>query len=217
MLGDQVDRTGGGRPISLVGITGNSGCGQSTAAGFASDMCAGVCSLDEIGHRLLEKRYIVSLLAESLCRNDLRTLRGPDLRKELGRTAFSDAGVLEAINSVLHPRMQGIVRLAASAARKAPGIRVLEGALLIELGLAPLMDRLIVVRDSLERCSARVAARDSVALEETSRRWRSQLPIDDKASMADWVVDNSGSKDDMRTSIVSIFASMNRPGPEGRP
>jgi dephospho-CoA kinase len=213
MLGDSVihPRTEGGAPVRLVGITGNSGCGQSTAAGYASGLCAGVCSLDSVGHRLLERHYVVSDLAMKLCRMDLLELRGPVLRRELGRTAFTDPALLDAVNRTLHPRMQGWARMTAARARVLPGIRVLEGALIVELGLAPLLDRLIVIRDTLERCAERISDRDGVPVTETALRWRSQLPLETKASMADWVIDNTGGKDDMRALIVSIFAGMNRP------
>jgi dephospho-CoA kinase len=213
MLGDAVSppMSREGSPVRLVGITGNSGCGQSTAAGFASGLCAGVCSLDAVGHRLLDRSYVVSDLAKKLCRMDLLELRGPALRREMGRTAFSDPVLLDAVNSTLHPRMQGWARMAAAKARLLPGIRILEGALIIELGLAPILDRLIVIRDTLERCAERVSNRDGVPEKETALRWRSQLPMEIKTSIADWVIDNNRGKDDMRARIVSIFAGMNRP------
>jgi dephospho-CoA kinase len=213
MLGDALisRKTARSPHVHMVGITGNSGCGQSTAAGFASGFCDGVCSLDVIGHRLLERRYVISDLAERLCRPDLLGLQGPALRGELGRTSFSDPVLMEAVNSVLHPRMQGWARSAAVRLGTLPGLWVLEGALIVELGLAPLLDRLIVIRDTLERCAARVSIRDGVSEAETALRWRRQLPLETKASMADWVIDNTGDKADMRTRIVSIFAGMNRP------
>jgi len=213
MLGDAMIRPEirGRLPVRLVGITGNSGCGQSTAADFASGFCDGVCSLDSVGHRLLDRSYVASDLAMRLCRPDLLRLRGPELRRELGRTAFSDPALMDAVNAVMHPRMQGWARAAAARLRTLPGLWVLEGALIVELGLAPMLDRLIVVRDTLERCAVRVSVRDEVPETETALRWERQLPLESKASMADWVIENNGSKADMRTRIVSIFAGMNRP------
>jgi dephospho-CoA kinase len=213
MLGDALIRPEipCSRPVRLVGITGNSGCGQSTAAAFASGFCDGVCSLDVIGHRLLDRSYVASDLALRLCRPDLLRLRGTELRRELGRTAFSDPALMDAVNSVMHPRMLGWARTSAARLRTLRGLWVLEGALIVELGLAPMLDRLIVVRDTIERCAARVTARDGVPETETALRWKMQLPLETKASMADWVIDNAGSKADMRTRIDSIFAGMNRP------
>lgn len=198
------------RPVRLVGITGNSGSGQSTAAGFAAEVCSGVCSLDAVGHRLLDRTYVISDLAMRLCRPDLLRLRGVALRRELGRSAFSDPALLDAVNAVLHPRMIGWARSAAVTLRTLPGLRVLEGALIIELGIAPLLDRLIVVRDTLERSARRVGLRDGIPEAEVARRWSRQLPLETKAEMADWVVDNLGTQADMRIRILSIFAEMKR-------
>ncbi|MEN8209983.1 MAG: hypothetical protein ABFR50_12115, partial [Candidatus Fermentibacteria bacterium] len=58
----------------LVGITGNSGCGQTTAASFVAERCGGVCSLDRIGHRLLNKRYVLRGLADGFSRRSLLSM-----------------------------------------------------------------------------------------------------------------------------------------------
>jgi len=211
VLGDPL-RAGGGTVVRLVGITGNSGSGQSTAAGFVAGLTAGVCSLDEIGHRLLDRDYVARDLAMRLCRPELSALRGTVLRRALSADAFTDRSVLHAIEAALHPRMVRWARCAAATARTLPGIRVLEGALLVELGIAPLLDRLVVVRDTPERCAARAADRDGVDAATIALRWSHQLPMEAKAAMADYVVENDGGKDDLRDRIVSIFRGLNHPG-----
>lgn len=192
----------------LVGITGNSGCGQTIAAGFIKSSCSGICSLDRTGHRMLERRYVVSELSEKFSRPDFIHLDGEDLRAELRMIVFDDSEALALLNSVLHPRMTRWALQTASILRKRKGIWLLEGALICELGIHEYLDYLIVIRDSEDRCVSRVAIRDMISEDEAGKRWRSQMPIKKKVSLADAVVNNSGRLDNMKRQIRTIFDTM---------
>lgn len=197
------------REARLVGITGNSGCGQTTAAMAAAEYCRGVCSLDVTGHRLLDRPYVATDLARSFCRPELLRLRGDSLRSELRRTVFTDPVEMEKLNSILHPRMKRWTAISAAALRSAgPGIWILEGALIFELGLESFLDFIIVVSDTPERSAERVAGRDGITVEEALARWENQMDLAEKEAASDLVLRNSGTEDDIRGAIRSIFARM---------
>lgn len=189
----------------LVGITGNSGCGQTTAANYISEECSGICSLDLVGHRLLDRQYVISGLSDAFSRPEFNHLDGESTRSELRKIVLNDTKAYAILNSVLHPRM---IRWAVNSARilrQLKGIWVLEGALICELGIHELLDYLIVVQDSEKRCISRVAARDNISLEDAAKRWEVQLPIKNKLTMADEVVNNSGELDNLKQQILTIF------------
>ena len=193
----------------LVGITGNSGCGQTTAAEAASEYCRGVCSLDVTGHRLLDRPYVVSDLARSFYKPELLRLRGDSLRSELRRTVFSDPVEMDRLNSILHPRMKRWAAISAAKLRLlGTGIWILEGALIFEMGLDSLFDLVMVISDTPERSAKRVAERDGITVEEALIRWDHQMSLPEKESAADIVIRNSGTEDDIRGVIGSIFARM---------
>ena len=189
----------------LVGITGNSGCGQSTAASFAADFASGVCSLDGIGHRLLRKPYVLAELERKLGIPDAADMGHDELRRLLSGMVFGDPSRMALLNGILHPRMVRWVRMVACDLSALEGIWILEGALIFELGLAELLDRTITVADTLERCAGRLALRDGIAPDAAAERWNNQLPVSEKASMSDHVVENSGDLDYLKSQIVSIF------------
>jgi len=204
MRSDRSDRT------ILVGITGNSGCGQTTAAGFASAYCSGVCSLDETGHRLLERQYVLSDLVMRYCMPELSELRGDDLRSVLRDIVFDDPHEMEKLNSVVHPRMKRWAISSAARLRNGAdnGIWVLEGALIYELGLDALLDLVIVVSDTPERCARRISVRDGISTGEALKRWSFQMSLAEKEAACDIVITNQGSEDDMGRAIRSIFVRM---------
>ena len=189
----------------LIGITGNSGCGQTTAAKYISNDCSGICSLDQIGHRLLDRQYVISELADVFSRPDFNNMDGKSIRSELRKIVLNDTKAYANLNSVLHPRMIRWVVNSARILRKLKGIWILEGALICELGIHEYLDYLIVIQDSESRCISRVAARDKISLKEAAKRWEVQLPIDKKSAMADGVVNNSGELDNMKQQILTIF------------
>lgn len=189
----------------LIGITGNSGCGQTTAAEYLNDECAGICSLDMVGHRLLDRHYVISELADAFSRPEFNHMAGKTIRTELRAIVHNDPEAYAVLNAVLHPRMIGWAAQCAQALRKMKGVWILEGALICELGINDLVDFLIVVQDSELRSISRVAARDNISYEDAAERWKVQLPIEYKSRLADAVVINSGEPDYMGQQILTIF------------
>ena len=88
-------------------------------------------------------------------------------------------------------------------------VAIVEAALLIEAGAAKRFDRLIVVTCSDEQRIARFAARQKLPLDaaqkEVARRMAAQMPEAEKAKLADFVIDNSGSLDHTREQVRQVW------------
>jgi dephospho-CoA kinase len=189
----------------FVGITGNSGCGQSTAAGYVAEHCAGVCSLDRIGHRLLKRRYVQRDLADGFSNSSLLTMDESEIRSELRNIVFDDPQKMIILNSILHPRMIRWVSTSAEIMKNSKGIRVLEGALIYELEIDRYLDYMIVIEDTADRCAERIAARDDISVEYALKRWEQQYPINAKVERADYIIHNTRDMDYMKQQILTIF------------
>ncbi|MCK4807497.1 MAG: dephospho-CoA kinase [Candidatus Aegiribacteria sp.] len=192
----------------LVGITGNSGCGQSTAAGFITEQCAGVCSLDRVGHRLLSKPYVLRDLADGFSKSGLLTMSENEIRSELRTIVFDDPEKMAILNSVLHPRMTRWASTSAVFLKSIRGIWVLEGALIYELGIDRHLDCMIVIEDTPDRSAERLVKRDDISAEYALKRWKRQLPVNAKVSRADYIVHNSQDLDYMKQQILNIFEGL---------
>lgn len=192
----------------LLGITGNSGCGQSTAAAFIENRCKGVCSLDRIGHRLLSKDYVLRDMADKFSDIDFLSMSEKEVRSKLGSIVFDDEEKITILNSILHPRMIRWASASSAALGSSSGIRILEGALIYELGIDRYLDCIIVVADKAVRSAERLVLRDGISSDYALKRWAQQFSIDEKISRADYVVNNSGDLNYLRQQILTIFEEL---------
>jgi dephospho-CoA kinase len=174
----------------LAGVTGCAGSGQSTVAGLLYSLGASVCSLDEVGHRLLDRKPVALRLSEVLGLPSIRDMGSPGIRSVLRDRAFAEPEFMGKLCSVLHPRMARWAALSARALRGRPGLYVLEGALLFELGISSLLDTTIVVAAERETCARRLAERDGLGADDAESRIAMQMPLTEKAAKADWIVWN---------------------------
>lgn len=188
----------------LVGLTGNSGTGASTVAGFWREAGATVCSLDHTGHRLMDKARIKKALGID------PNLTGMEARALLREEAFTDPALLARINQVMHPAMTRWACHCAATLRNRPGIWVLEGALVFEMGLAKVFDKTVAVLDTPERAFLRIFHRDGVTRAAMLGRWRNQLPPAEKAQGADLVIHNSGSIEELKEVSYSVYAELTK-------
>jgi dephospho-CoA kinase len=186
----------------LVGLTGNSGTGASTVAGFWREAGATVCSLDHTGHRLLEKDRTKAALGID------PSLSGMAARELLRERAFTDPALLARINGSMHPVMTRWARFCAARLRHLPGIMVLEGALIFEMGMAGVFDVTVAVLDTPERAFLRIFDRDGVTMATMRGRWHNQLPPAEKAQRADLVISNSGSIEELKEFSISVYTEL---------
>lgn len=192
----------------LIGLTGPCGSGQTSAARILArdPRVRGVCSLDAVGHRLMEKRRIRARVGERLGIDGLSSMSAGEARKLLGSIVFVDDDAREGLEAVLHPLMKGWAARAAGALSAGEGVYVLEGALLVEMGLDRMADALVVVACEREECLARAVARDGLDAASAERRLDSQMPLTEKIRKADWVINNgSGSPPDSLPGQISVI------------
>ena len=95
------------------------------------------------------------------------------------------------------------------AHRDPHAIAIVEAALILEAGTGNRFDRLVVVTCRPEQRIERWATRTKVDLQtarrEVTRRMAAQLPDEEKAKAADYVIDNCGSLDETRTKVEEVY------------
>ncbi len=130
-------------------------------------------------------------------------------RKALARKVFGDPERVARLNAIMHPRIYALAaeRSAGHAARGEPLV-CYEAALLVENGLAPAFRPLVVVAASPEAQLARAMKRDGASESEVRARLDAQLPLAEKARVADIVIDNDRSLDALRASADSALKSV---------
>jgi dephospho-CoA kinase len=183
-----------------VAVTGPFASGKSTFVRFLGELGAETVSADEIVHDLLTRdEQTISRVAERFG-DEVLGERGVD-RRTLGRKVFGDPEALRDLEEVLHPlvRRETERRIAASEA----DLFVAEVPLLFESNSSADYDYTVAVTVPEERRRAWAAERgvDEAALRAIEAR---QLGQEDKARLADVVVQNDGGVDKLREQAEEL-------------
>ena len=206
--------TGGARPGKcpskrvVVGVTGAPGSGKGAAAAALGRLGAKVCTLDEIGHELLREAPVREEIRGTFSTGVFRIMNGEVSREKLGGLVFSDPDELEELNRILHPRMVERVKSDLAAWRESPDaepVFVIEGALVMEMGLADTCDHVVLVRAPREMRLERLARARGWADEDLARREGAQLDDDARAGRADDVLENASTLGDLDRKLKALW------------
>jgi dephospho-CoA kinase len=195
-----------------VGLTGGIACGKSTVARMLAEHGALLIDFDEIAHAVEEPDGPVwREIVRHFGREFLRTDRTIDRRK-LGAVVFADREKRELLNSLVHPAViaEWQRRREEIRKRRPDAIVLSDIPLLIEAGMKPMVDLVILVHLPPEEQIVRLMARDAYSREEALRRIASQMPIDDKLSVADIVIRNEGPPEQTRMQIGDLWEELKK-------
>lgn len=197
------------RPVRIVGLTGGIGSGKSTVAGLLRDRGAVIIDADALAKEVVAAG--TPGLAEVLARfgQDVLLPDGTLDRKGLGARVFGDPAALRDLNQIIHPKVAtAFGERIAEAERSGAQVCVYDVPLLYENGLDRGLPEVIVVRVSPAVQRARVAARDGLPPEQIEQRIAAQLPLEEKARRAKWVVDNDGDRQKTGEQVARIWAEL---------
>jgi len=183
------------RRFLLVGLTGGLATGKSTVSEALRQLGCVVIDADVLAREVVEpgEPALTDVVTEFG-----REVLGPDGaldRKRLGTLVFGDPDKRRRLEAITHPRIRARFtrRLEELTGQDFDGIVVFDAAVMIESGGYRDMDRLIVVVTDAETQHVRALQRDGNR-EDVERRIASQMPLADKARLADYVLDNSGDR-----------------------
>jgi dephospho-CoA kinase len=193
-----------------LGLTGNIGSGKSTAARLLVARGAALVDADELAREAAGDPEVLARIAAEL---------GPELVEDgrLDRAAtaarvFGDEAARQALNAIVHPwvRRRSDEEVRALLERAPPPVILLDIPLLFENGLERGLDGVIVVAADLPARVARVAARSGLREDEVRARDAAQMPLEEKARRADYLLDNSGSPEALGAQIDALWAELTK-------
>lgn len=209
----------------VLGITGGIGSGKTTAAGYLRSLGFACVDVDQIGRELTAEG---SPLLEILDREfgpdgkygrGIAILRDSSIegikildRKALASVVFSDEKARARFNEIIHSRMLRIIREQIEELRKKENIRgiLLDAPLMYEAGCDTMCDRVILVTAPVEIRIERVMKRDGTTREDVVSRIKSQMSDEEKARLADFVVDNSGDTNELCRKLDEIVEGLSK-------
>jgi dephospho-CoA kinase len=197
------------RPL-LLGVTGNIGSGKSAAARLLAQHGAAVIDADALARAATADPQVLQRIAAELGAGLVSD--GVLDRAATAALVFSDPAALERLNAIIHPWVrQESARLTRelTGSGAAPVI-VHDIPLLFENGLEQGLDAVLVVTAPLELRAARVAARSGLSAAEVRERDAAQWPLERKAQLADFVIDNSGDEEALAQAVSGLWQQLQR-------
>jgi dephospho-CoA kinase len=200
------------RPMLRVGLTGNIGCGKSTAARILGKMGALVIPADAIGHEMLRRGTDVYAAVVAEFGPSILDAAGEIDRKKLGSLVFASREKLDRLNSLVHPAVRGEVarRIREMATENPHAIILVESALMIETGFYRQFERVLVITCNREVQIRRTMGRSGVSREEVEARLLRQMPQEEKAGISGFSIDNSGSEVEFRLQLRAVWLDLVR-------
>jgi dephospho-CoA kinase len=204
----------GHRPGPLViGLIGGMGSGKSQVAAELARRGARVISGDQLGHEALREPEILSQVVKRWGPAVLDQDGRID-RKRLGAVVFADPHQRRALEALVFPWIGARMSEELTAAKGACGLVVIDAAVMLEAGWDPNCDVIVYVHAPRSVRLKRLAEQRGWSEMEVNRRAQAQLSLTEKASRADFVLENSGDRKQLGTQIDELLRQLSFPAPQ---
>ena len=190
-----------------IGITGSIACGKSTVSDYLIDKGYTIIDADKLGHVALTSDDVKRKLAEKFSDEILEN--NEISREKLGKLVFGNDDNLKILNSIIHPKIKELI-LKLQEEHKDEDLVFLDIALLYEANFVDLVEKVVVVYVDEDVQLERLMMRNSLPKEEAIKRVESQMSPREKASLGDFVINNSYSKEDTFQQIDEILEKLKR-------
>ena len=187
----------------IVGITGGTGCGKTTALNAFEDLGGAILDCDALYHHLLKTDEAM------LCAIDDQfpgvVQNGILDTKVLGGIVFADSEKLRILNDITHRFVMRAVKERLDNTEKHVAI---DAIALLESGLGDLCDVTVAVTAPEDVRRKRIMARDGISEEYARARITAQKPDSFFRESCDYVLENNGEKEEFYAKCLAFFTRL---------
>jgi dephospho-CoA kinase len=191
--------------VLLVGLTGGIGSGKSTVARMLEERGAVVFDADLLareavepgtqGHTAVIERFGADVLAP-----------GGELDREaLASIVFADPSARRDLEQIVHPEVRRLFAEGSEAYRDTDRIVVFSAPLLVESGMHTAFEILVVVSATVATQIERLMRQRGMSEPAIRARIDAQAPLEDKAAVADFLVDNEGTLAELESQVERLW------------
>jgi dephospho-CoA kinase len=187
-----------------MGLTGGIGSGKSTVAGLLAARGARVVDADRIAREVVEPGTPGLAAVVEAFGPQVLTPDGALDRPALAAIVFADPAARARLDGIVHPLVRA--RAAELVAAAPPDAVVVQDVpLLVETGQAGAYDLVLVVEADLETRVRRLVQRGLTA-EDARARIAAQATDEQRRAVADVVLDNSGTPEQLEAQVERFWA-----------
>ncbi|MCR1899873.1 dephospho-CoA kinase [Irregularibacter muris] len=188
--------------MKVIGLTGGIASGKSTASSILRKFGATIIDADLLAREVTEKgqptlEKIIKTFGREILKDD-----GTLNRKALGKIVFDHREKLLKLNEIIHPAVnQRAKTLFQQEKEKGKKKVVYDCPLLMEENLYSMVDTVWLIYVDETTQLSRLMKRDGFTREEAIKRIKSQMPLDDKLKLANIVIENNGSVEELEKKL----------------
>ncbi|WP_068470677.1 dephospho-CoA kinase [Candidatus Protochlamydia phocaeensis] len=196
--------------LRKVAITGGLSCGKSSVCRILKELGAYVVSADEIVHQLLSSdtnlgQKVIELLGTGILVNQAID------RSRVAQMVFQNDRLLDALEKIIHPAVYDEIEKQYQEqqdSKNRPSLFIAEIPLLFESDGEKGYDAVIAVIANSNRCFERFKQATGYDQEEFNNRLARQLPLLNKAVLADYVLMNNGTLSDLQQLTRELYQEL---------
>ena len=197
--------------MQVIGITGGSGTGKTTALMELEKMGALVIDCDAVYHRLLQSSLeMLTELSEAFP----GTVREGVLdRPMLASRVFSDAEALQKLNAITHRHVcREVEAMLLEHAMNGGELAAIDAVELFSSGLNERCTQTLAVLAAEEKRAERIMARDGIDRDAAMKRIRAQRPDDYFTQHCDYCLWNNADPEQFRQDCRQLFKEIQKHG-----
>jgi dephospho-CoA kinase len=190
--------------VLRIGLTGGIGSGKSTVAGLLAGRGARVVDADRIAREVVEPGTPGLEAVAAAFGPGVLTPEGALDRPALAAVVFADPEARRRLDGIVHPLVRA--RAAELVAAAPPDAVVVQDVpLLVETGQAGSYELVLVVEADLDTRVRRLVGR-GVSEEDARARIAAQATDEQRRAVADVVLDNSGTVEELEAQVERFWA-----------
>ncbi|MGD9969967.1 MAG: dephospho-CoA kinase [Sulfuricurvum sp.] len=169
-----------------IALTGGIATGKSTVASLLSLNGLRIIDADTIAHRILDENggWVAERFGSEFVKG------GKVDRPALGQVVFADPELKKELETFLHPKIRTAIEAESEKQDRLGYPYLIDIPLFFETQSYPIKDS-VVVYTPKELQLERFIKRNGFSEEESLRRIKSQMDIEEKKNRARWIIDNS--------------------------
>ena len=190
-----------------VGLTGGVASGKSTVSAIFAELGAVVVDADLLAREVVAPGTDGLAAIVAAFGDEVLTTDGALDRPAMGALVFADAEERRVLEGIIHPRVRArAAEIEAAAPQDA--VVVHDIPLLTETGQAASFDAVVVVDVPVETQVERMVGLRAMTREEAESRIAAQATREDRLAIATYVVENTGTLEQLRTRVAEVYAEL---------
>ena len=197
--------------MKIVGITGRSGCGKSSATKFLAQQGYPCIDADQVAREVM--------LPGSPCLAALQAHFGADILDETGALrrrlladrAFATPEGTRLLTELTQPEILRRIEADLQTAREAGAeLAFVDGAVIVGSPFQARCDELVLITAPYEVSVQRICARDGIAPEMARRRLDAQTPLEQLRAAATVEIANDGTPQQLQARIRELLQTLRK-------